>query len=74
MRILKKIFILIYVLNPITYLTVYSIFTLIRQGHLLIAINDVLPMVAIYYLITSVLSAMFFEKIIQKTKNADEKS
>ena len=74
MRLLKKAFILIYVLNPMTYLTVYSIFTLIRRGDLLIAINDVLPMVAIYYLITSVLSAMFFEKIIQKTKNADEKS
>ncbi|PTH69015.1 hypothetical protein BU586_11995 [Staphylococcus agnetis] len=74
MKLLNKIFILIYILNPIVYLTVYSTFTLIKRDNLLIAINEVLPMVAIYYLIISVLSAMFFEKIIQKIKNADEKS
>ena len=74
MKLLNKIFILIYIPNPIVYLTVYSTFTLIKRDNLLIAINEVLPMVAIYYLIISVLSAMFFEKIIQKIKNADEKS
>lgn len=73
MRLLKKVFVLIYVLNPMTYLTVYSIFTLIRRGNLLIAINDVLPMVAIYYLITSVLSAIFFKKLHKKIQDADEK-
>ncbi|SUK28201.1 Uncharacterised protein [Staphylococcus aureus] len=62
MNLTKSIFILVYLISPISYLIIYSIFTLIRKNDILISIYQILPMLAIYYLVASVIASIFFEK------------
>ncbi len=73
MNLTKSIFILVYLISPISYLIIYSIFTLIRKNDILISIYQILPMLAIYYLVTSVIASIFFEKIIKKIQDVNEK-
>lgn len=73
MNLTKSIFILVYLISPISYLIIYSIFTLIRKNDILISIYQILPMLAIYYLIASVIASIFFEKIIKKIQDVNEK-
>lgn len=60
MNLTKSIFILVYLISPISYLIIYSIFTLIRKNDILISIYQILPMLAIYYLVASVIASIFF--------------
>ncbi len=73
MNLTKSIFILVYLISPISYLIIYSIFTLIRKNDILISIYQLLPMLAIYYLVASVIASIFFEKIIKKIQDVNEK-
>lgn len=73
MNLTKFIFILVYLISPISYLIIYSIFTLIRKNDILISIYQILPMLAIYYLVASVIASIFFEKIIKKIQDVNEK-
>lgn len=73
MNLTKSIFILVYLISPISYLIIYSIFTLIRKNDILISIYQILPMLAIYYLVASVIASIFFEKIIKKIQDVNEK-
>ncbi|PSH81482.1 hypothetical protein C7J98_02865 [Staphylococcus aureus] len=73
MNLTKSIFILVYLISPISYLIIYSIFTLIRKNDILISIYQILPMLAIYYLVASVIASIFFEKIIKKIQDINEK-
>lgn len=59
MNLTKSIFILVYLISPISYLIIYSIFTLIRKNDILISIYQILPMLAIYYLVASVIASIF---------------
>lgn len=74
MNLTKSIFILVYLISPISYLIIYSIFTLIRKNDILISIYQILPMLAIYYLVASVIASIFFEKIIKRFKMSMKKS
>ncbi len=73
MNLTKSIFILVYLISTISYLIIYSIFTLIRKNDILISIYQILPMLAIYYLVASVIASIFFEKIIKKIQDVNEK-
>lgn len=73
MNLTKSIFILVYLISPISYLIIYSIFTLIRKNDILISIYQILPMLAIYYLVASVIASIFFEKIIKNIQDVNEK-
>lgn len=73
MNLTKSIFILVYLISPISYLIIYCIFTLIRKNDILISIYQILPMLAIYYLVASVIASIFFEKIIKKIQDVNEK-
>ncbi|SUJ12110.1 Uncharacterised protein [Staphylococcus aureus] len=73
MNLTKSIFILVYLISPISYLIIYSIFTLIRKNDILISIYQILPMLAIYYLVASVIASIFFEKIIKKIQDVNGK-
>ncbi|EGQ3945305.1 hypothetical protein GH119_11590 [Staphylococcus pseudintermedius] len=68
MNLPKLLFNLVYIMTPLTYIIVYSVFTLIRGNDVFTAIHQMLPMIAIYYFIASIVIAILFEKIVKKIK------
>lgn len=74
MNLTKSIFILVYLISPISYLIIYSIFTLIRKNDILISIYQILPMLAIYYLVASVIASIFLKKSLKRFKMSMKKS
>ncbi|WP_241519808.1 hypothetical protein [Staphylococcus delphini] len=48
MNLPKMLFTFVYLITPLTYIVVYSAFTVIRKNDVFTALNQVLPMIALY--------------------------
>lgn len=73
MNLPKMLFTFVYLITPLTYIVVYSAFTVIRKNDVFTALNQVLPMIAVYYFIASIVIAILFEKIMREIEKVNEK-
>ncbi len=73
MNLTKMLFSLVYIMTPLTYIIVYSVLTLIRGNDVFTAIHQMLPMIAIYYFIASIIIAILFKKIMREIERIKAK-